>query len=229
MSFCKNFAIAAAAALVVCLPAAAQAQTAQLSRIAQIELYDGPNYSGERVTVRVDQDGSNLVNLGFNDRASSVRVTGIWEVCEHINFGGTCTRIGMDAATLNRLDNRISSVRYVPQTGTTPPRPIVPPSGGGGNRPNRIDGGTQGVNSVMFFAMPRANGSPISQCEQQGRFDCNHSGANAICRVAGYREAVYYTLADPRRHGGTIHIADGSRCTTGEQCLAVVDLLCSNN
>ena len=227
MKLCKFFMVALAASLIAAGAAAAQAPAA-LSRIAQIELYDQPNYSGQRVVVRAGDDGSNLVNLGFNDRASSLRVTGVWEVCYHINFGGQCTRIGMDAATLRGLDNQISSVRLVVPTGSPPQRPIVPPSGGG-NRPSQIAGGTDGVNSVTFFAMPRANGSPISQCEQPGMFNCAHSGANAICRIAGYREAIHYTLADPRRHGGTIHIADGSRCTGGDQCLAVVDLLCSNN
>jgi len=333
MNFCKNLVFGCAVALTTAAGAAAQAPTAQLSRIAQIELYDGPNYTGQRVTIRVDQDGSSLVNLGFNDRASSIRVTGMWEVCYHVNFEGSCTRIGMDAATLGQMDNQISSVRFVPPSGSmpsmptippilppdiprvgiwlydganysgqrfdaatdetdlsrsgfndrasslvmargeswevcmdarfrsqcrtfsdavanlaehgfdnrisslrrvgggpvTPGRPTVPPSGsGGGNGLTQITGQTQGANGVGFFPIPRANGTAIDHCGRSRSYNCGDSGADAICRMSGYREAIHYSLVDPRRYGGTVHIEDGTQCSGGN-CRAIVDLLCSNN
>lgn len=332
MNSYKCIAIGAVAVFAAAGGGSAYAQPSQLSQRAQIELYDGPNYSGQRVTVRAGEDGSNLVSLGFNDRASSLRVTGDWEVCYHVNYGGQCRRFSMDAASLGNFDNQISSVRILvpnnpgrptvppnlppdaPRTGirlydganysgqrfdaatdetdlsrngfndrasslvmargeswevcmdarfrsqcrtfsdavanladygfddrisslrrvgggpVTPGRPTVPPGGGGGggNGLTQITGQTQGANGAGFFPIPRANGAAIDHCARSRDYNCGDSGADAICRMSGYREAIHYTLVDPRRYGGTVHIEDGIQCSGGN-CRAIVDLLCTNN
>ena len=307
----------------------ALAQAQPLSRIATIVLYDGPNFTGQSVTIEANQDGSNLVNLGFNDRASSMRVLGDWEVCRDINFGGQCTRYNRDSVLYGPWDNQISSVRILrpntptrptvpggsqqpvdaPRTGlrlfdgpgffgqrydaatdvsdlnrtgfndraeslamargevwevcmdsnyrsqcrtfsepianlgdynfgntissmrrlrggpTTPQRPVVP---GGGGYNTQISGETRGEAGVGFFAIPRANGSAIDHCERSSGRSCGDTGADAICRSSGYREAAYYTVANARQYGGTTHVGDGAQCRGGN-CGAVINLLCTSN
>ncbi len=58
---------------------------------------------------------TDLAPLGWNDIASSLRVRGVWEVCEGVNFGGRCQRIAEDEPNLEDLglNDRISSVRQV--------------------------------------------------------------------------------------------------------------------
>ncbi|WP_394693704.1 beta/gamma crystallin-related protein [Hyphobacterium sp.] len=326
----------ALAGLMLAIPASiAGAQSPQASRIASIILWDGPNFTGRAVTVRVDQDGSNLVNLNFNDRASSIQVAGDWQVCEHVNYGGECRRFSGDAASLGSFDNRISSVRFL-QASAPPQRPTVPPSGtrpvdaprtgirlfdsvgyfgdrydaptdvsnlrssgfndrasslaiaagevwevcvdanygsrcqrlgssipdlsifsldntissmrrvgGGPTTPQRpqvpgngfdpqrpaflnVTGESRGEGGVLFFAVPRVNGSAVDHCANASMRTCGDSGADLICEIAGAREAAGYTVADPRQYGGTVHVESGTQCRGGN-CGAIVNLLCSAN
>lgn len=80
-----------------------------------ITFYDQEGYSGRSYTT--EQTRPNFQREGFNDRASSVVVTGgAWEVCSDTRFGGRCTllRTG-DYPSLQPmgLNDRISSVRRV--------------------------------------------------------------------------------------------------------------------
>jgi len=327
--FTKYFcALISGATLLAIVSGTSYAQTSSASRIAEITLYDGARFNGQSITIRAGEDGSNLVRLGFNDRTTSMRVTGNWEACRDINFGGECTRYSSDTVLYGPLDNQISSVRLLvpntptrptvpgggsqpvdaPRTGlrlfdgpgffgqrydaatdvsdlnrtgfndraeslamargevwevcmdsnyrsqcrtfsepvanlgdynfgntissmrrlrggpTTPQRPVVP--GGGFNA--QISGETRGEAGVGFFAIPRANGSAVDHCERSSGRACGDTGADAICRMSGYREAVYYTVANARQYGGTRHISDGAQCRGGN-CGAVINLLCTSN
>jgi len=199
----------------------AEAQTTQqLSIVPQITLYEHVNFRGQSITIRAGDDGSNLINYNFNDRVSSFRLSGgIWEVCTDINFGGECQRYNSDAPNVGSRNDLISSVRLLNQRPPTQ-RPVP--------RPMRITGETQGANGVGFFAVPRANGNAIDHCEISGTFTCGDSGADAVCRMSGYREAIHYSLVDPRRYGGATHVGDGAQCVT-RNCRVIVDLLCTNN
>jgi hypothetical protein len=78
-------------------------------------LYVNGNLTGPSFVV--EPSGiANLGSMGFNDRASSLRVeSGYWIFCSDANFQGECRTFGPgDYPTLPRgLDNRISSGRRV--------------------------------------------------------------------------------------------------------------------
>jgi hypothetical protein len=76
----------------------------------QIILFQNDNYRGNQWPV----DGP-VEKLRFDDRTSSVRVTGTWELCEDDNFRGRCIIVNQDVPKLDRLgfDDRLSSLRPV--------------------------------------------------------------------------------------------------------------------
>jgi uncharacterized protein YcfJ len=81
----------------------------------QVKFYENDNFTGRSFTT--DQQIGNFQRYGFNDRASSVIVTGErWEVCVDANYRGRCVvlRPGRypSLATMG-LRDRISSVRIV--------------------------------------------------------------------------------------------------------------------
>lgn len=96
-----------ALALAACLIAA--------PALAQVTLYEHDNYQGR--TFVTEQDVQNLVNNGFNDRASSLVVSGrSWEVCDNSNFGGRCVVLipgNYPSLTALGLNDRVSSLRAV--------------------------------------------------------------------------------------------------------------------
>jgi hypothetical protein len=75
-----------------------------------IVLYDEPRYRGR--TKNIDGPRSSLKD--FNDRARSITVgRGVWEVCEHKNYGGRCVILDRSTSDLDSvgLSRQISSVR----------------------------------------------------------------------------------------------------------------------
>ncbi|MYN08083.1 beta/gamma crystallin-related protein [Pseudoduganella aquatica] len=95
---------------------------ALLSQIAaahagEITLFSRDNFRGEEVTIR---DGArDLRDAGFNDRTSSLIVhSGVWEVCEHKDFGGYCAVFERGQHNdLRRFNNSISSLRQIERGG----------------------------------------------------------------------------------------------------------------
>ena len=77
-------------------------------------LFEDIDYKGRSLaTVR---DTTNLTVTGFNDKASSIRVTGgRWQLCVDVNYRGHCTILDKDSPNLSRfnLNDRVSSVRRV--------------------------------------------------------------------------------------------------------------------
>ena len=103
---------------VVALAVAAQAA-------AQVTFYESEEFGGRSFTT--DRQIGNLERLGFNDRASSVIVTGgRWELCEDERFSGRCIvlRPGRyESLAELGLNNRVSSVRAVIRNAANIPPP----------------------------------------------------------------------------------------------------------
>ena len=93
------------------LPGAAM--TAELAGAGELTLYSRDDCHGRSRTVR--DAVADLEDVRFNDTVQSVRVrSGDWEVCEDVDFRGRCRTLGPgEYASLERLSNRISSVREV--------------------------------------------------------------------------------------------------------------------
>ena len=79
----------------------------------ELTLYTRDDFVGRSLSVR--NGAADLRERDFNDTAQSVRVhAGYWEVCEDADFRGRCRTLGPgEYASLERLSNRISSVREV--------------------------------------------------------------------------------------------------------------------
>jgi len=78
-----------------------------------LQLYADSDFSGE--SVRIERDVADLSRANFNDRASSVVVTGgTWEICSDARFSGNCAtyRPGQ-YARIGGLSRQVSSVRRV--------------------------------------------------------------------------------------------------------------------
>ena len=79
----------------------------------ELTFYTRDDFAGRSLSVR--NASADLRERDFNDTVQSVRVrSGYWEVCEDVDFRGRCRTLGPgDYASLERLSNRISSVREV--------------------------------------------------------------------------------------------------------------------
>ncbi len=85
------------------------------SGFAQITFFEHNDFRGRQFTTRGAM--ANLGQLRFNDLTSSIIIDGgLWEVCEHSEFGGRCEVLGPDQYPSMKdfgLNDRISSVRPV--------------------------------------------------------------------------------------------------------------------
>jgi hypothetical protein len=99
---------AAAAVLAACTHAAFA---------GEMTLFADSDFRGARVSVQ--RDAPDLNRLGFNDRVSSIVVrSGLWQVCEHRDFGGYCAEFGPgEYRSLPRFNDNISSVREISRGG----------------------------------------------------------------------------------------------------------------
>jgi len=93
--------------------AAVLATFAQAAFAGEITLFTDRDFRGARVTI--ERDAYNLADAGFNDRASSMVVrSGVWQLCEHKDFGGYCAEFGPgEYRDLPNFNDRISSAREV--------------------------------------------------------------------------------------------------------------------
>jgi len=90
--------------------------------LAQVTFFEHANFQGQSFTT--DRQMGNLARGGFNDRASSVIVSGggrvRWEVCEDVRYGGRCMILRPGQyPSLNAmgLNDRVSSVKPVDREG----------------------------------------------------------------------------------------------------------------
>jgi hypothetical protein len=93
--------------------AAVFAAFTQAAFAGEMTLFSDTDFRGSHVTVQ--RDAYNLADFGFNDRASSLVVrSGVWQLCEHKDFGGYCAEFGPgEYRELSRFNDRISSAREI--------------------------------------------------------------------------------------------------------------------
>ena len=100
----------------------ALAGLASTSALAQITMYEHDNYQGRAFTT--ERSLGSFRDTGFNDRASSLVVTGErWQVCDDSNYGGRCVVLrpgNYPSLTDIGLNDRVSSVRMMGE----PARPV---------------------------------------------------------------------------------------------------------
>lgn len=102
--------------------------------VSQVTFYELEAFGGRSFTT--DRLLENFQRTGFNDRASSILVTGPnqWEVCDDVRFNGRCVvlRPGQyPSLTAMGLNNKVSSVRVVSQNARVDdqrygPAPVTP-------------------------------------------------------------------------------------------------------
>jgi len=149
-------------------------------------LYTDANYTGTSINAT-----GTLSALGrethINDKTSSLRVTGAWEVCENANFKGKCVTIAQDIPDLKTIgmNNNISSVR--PSTGF-----------GGGND------GEQGSNVTRYDA-PRWQGVPLIYCGKS-LANCGKPNADAFCQLVGHSESMTHAAGAQTRERGYVAV-----------------------
>ena len=97
--------------------------------MADVTFYENDNYGGRAFTVHDPID--NFQRIGFNDRASSVVVSGRpWEVCDDAGFRGHCYVLrpgNYPSLSSMGLNDRISSAREADRNGNIPDNRWAPP------------------------------------------------------------------------------------------------------
>lgn len=141
----------------------------QAAFAGEMTLFSDGGFRGNHVTLQ--RDAYNLAEFGFNDRASSLVVrSGVWQLCEHKDFGGYCAEFGPgEYRELPRFNDSISSAREV-----TRGRDERGGPGWRGGRDERGDGrderrgdwrdgrGHGGGDAVQLYAGPRFEGAALS-------------------------------------------------------------------
>jgi hypothetical protein len=193
--------------------AAVMAALTQSAFAGQLTLFADHDFRGNQLTVRGDVP--NLRDAGFNDRASSIVVqSGVWQVCEHKDFGGYCAELRPgEYRDLSNFNDRISSLREVSGGGRWRDRDEY--RGGGeygwrGDRDGRRDDyrddrGWRGGDAVEMFSGQRFEGEHIglsgdlhtlrdvgfndragSLIIREGRWEfCEHADFRGQCAVFG--------------------------------------------
>ena len=97
--------------------------------MADVTFYESDNYGGRAFTVHDPID--NFQRIGFNDRASSVVVSGRpWEVCDDAGFRGHCYVLrpgNYPSLSSMGLNDRVSSAREADRNGNIPDNSWAPP------------------------------------------------------------------------------------------------------
>lgn len=81
------------------------------------QLFEDPNFGGRELLIE-DQVVANFEDLGFNDRAASLKIVGgYWQFCTDANFQGACRTFGPGQYPRlpGDIANRISSGRRIQQ------------------------------------------------------------------------------------------------------------------
>lgn len=80
---------------------------------ADAVLFEHAGYGGRAYEVRGDMP--DFVQIGFNDRASSIQIRrGEWELCDDAYYRGRCWRVSADMGVFPReMNDRVSSIRRI--------------------------------------------------------------------------------------------------------------------
>jgi hypothetical protein len=78
-----------------------------------ITVYEDSEFRGRQQTFTGEV--ANLAPTAFNDKITSFRVQGAWQVCTNANFGGQCFVYDYDESNVstNRINDQISSLRPI--------------------------------------------------------------------------------------------------------------------
>ena len=101
--------LASAATAVAAQPVLRDQYNRDGPRGGELVLYEHDGFGGRQVVL--NGPAPNLTRYGFNDAASSLRSSGRWEVCEHVNFQGRCFPVEGEQWSLSGFNDRISSAR----------------------------------------------------------------------------------------------------------------------
>jgi uncharacterized protein YcfJ len=165
---------------------------------AQATFYEHDGFGGRRFTV--NSEASTFGQSGFNDRASSVVIVGNpWEVCQDVNFGGSCVVLRPGRyASLGELglNDRISSARRMQAGDDKRPPPMAEPEAQvtffeGERFDGRSFTTTRPVNNLRRFGF---NDRASSAVVLGGRWEvCDDSRFRGNCTVL--RRGRYPSLA----------------------------------
>ena len=181
---------------------------ASTSALAQITFFEHDGYQGRNFTAQGSINS--LRDTGFNDRASSLVVTGErWEVCDDANYGGRCVvlRPGKyPSLTDIGLNDRISSVRMVSEaarpidTRPMPPVAVLPEAVVLYENPNfkgRAFGTQQEVANFMNHGFnDRASSLVVNSHRWEVCDGANYSGRCVVLRPGNYPSLAAVGLND---------------------------------
>ncbi|PHS21975.1 MAG: hypothetical protein COA84_14555 [Robiginitomaculum sp.] len=184
------------------------------NRPPQITLFEGYNFSGPRITI--DRETTSLMNVGFSNRAGSVRInSGTWELCDGSGFSKTCRIVERDQNNLGNigLDNLVTSLR--------PVRDGYRDGGRTGGSPGGNTRGFEGQRTV-FFGEPTLRGEPVATCVYSNS-QCGKAAADAFCRESRLGRSVYF---DQARSYRTPYMIGERRITRRAGQQRLIDVLC---
>src|SRR6266508_5151563 len=133
------------------IAAAAALTTIATLANADITLYQRDGYGGRQY--RANQSVSDLANVGFNDRASSVVIHGgSWQLCTDAYFRGRCVTLqNGDYPSLAAigLNDSVSSIRDLSWASAAPPPSTPAPVQGGSSR-------------IVLYGQPNLSGRSVT-------------------------------------------------------------------
>jgi len=123
----------------------------------EITLFQGDNFNGPRFSA--NSSVTNLVDVGFNDRASSVTIRGgSWQLCSDAYFRGQCVTLNpgnYPSLAAMGLNNSVSSLREIGWHG-----------GGGG-----VPGPSPAAGSIVLYESYGMTGRSITLKQPVPNFD----------------------------------------------------------
>ena len=197
------------------------AATPALAQTGSVTLFELPLYAGRSVTIT--SATPDLAAQTFARRAQSARVTGSWQFCPEVNYGGTCRTVTGNQRALALLGaaGAVSSLRTTadaaaaPVGTTTTTAATTASAGTAVNIADMdVDAGTEGQDTA-YFARPALARNEVSA----GTND--KVAADAFCKAAGFGTSAYAG----RARAQTSNLIDLS-ASTRVRGFALRDVLC---
>lgn len=197
------------------------AATPALAQTGSVTLFELPLYAGRSVTIT--SATPDLAAQTFARRAQSARVTGSWQFCPEVNYGGTCRTVTGNQRALALLGaaGAVISLRTTadaaaaPAGTTTTTAATTAAAGTAVNIADMdVDPGTEGQDTA-YFARPALARNEVSA----GTND--KMAADAFCKAAGFGTSAYAG----RARAQTSNLIDLS-ASTRVRGFALRDVLC---
>jgi hypothetical protein len=155
-------------------------------------LFSEPNFTGRQQLVTSDFASLNSLNFGDNAKSAMVAANEIWQLCEHSNYGGSCSTLQGSMPNLGNMNDKGSSVRrssaYTQQQSQYP---VQYPTT---SYPAQVGIGTSAGRTASFFAQPMFNGQPMLACADspsRPSASCAKKSAEQFCRLSGFSKLAY--------------------------------------